>query len=379
MIYLTYNDQPSGVYFSQVTDVCAFVNKRFNCNIRLLALISIRGFLENRKSIKQNFPEAIVLPMFPKQKNWRRNKLLLKILFLFIGKQSVWCRGIFATNLALLLKKNNWTNRVVFDGRGAYDAEYNEYLNKITSLSDSISDLERDAILLSDFRCAVSEKLVTYWHQKYNYVSKNHCVIPCTINSNESHYPSENEIKSVRKELGFANDDVVIVYSGSAADWQSLQMVDDFLLLQMRSNTGIKFILLSNSPLEQLKMYKEFPNRIIQKWVKAHEVKKYLYASDYGMLIRENSVTNEVASPTKFAEYLHAGLKVLISENIGDFSAFTKKNNCGTIITDFEFGYNFTPLTYSQKAINFKLAQNHFTKNVFEQNYNTIVQLLKEK
>src|SRR4051812_19088452 len=104
MIYLTYNDQPSGVYFSQVTDVCNFVNEKFNSKLRLVALISIRGFSGNKKKIKSKFPAAIVLPMFPKNKNWRLNKLTLKFLFLFTGKQIVWSRGVFATNIALDLK-----------------------------------------------------------------------------------------------------------------------------------------------------------------------------------------------------------------------------------------------------------------------------------
>ena len=146
MIYLTYNDQPSGVYFSQVTDVCNYVNRKFDCNIRLVALISARGFLANKKEITRNFSKAIVLPMFPKQKYWRRNKLILKCLFLFIGKQNCWCRGIFATNLAIELKNKGWLNKIVFDGRGAYEAEYKEYLNKIVQFKDKISDLESSAI-----------------------------------------------------------------------------------------------------------------------------------------------------------------------------------------------------------------------------------------
>jgi hypothetical protein len=60
-------------------------------------------------------------------------------------------------------------------------------------------------------------------------------------------------------------------------------------------------------------------------------VKDYLSISDYGILIREYSVTNKVASPTKFAEYLNAGLKVIISPEIGDFSAMVDKYNLGYV------------------------------------------------
>ncbi len=205
-----------------------------------------------------------------------------------------------------------------------------------------------------------------------------HSIIPCTLNdSEEPSFPLKKTLEEIRNELGFTETDIVFVYSGSSADWQSLKLVDDFILFQMKINSSIKFLLLANSQIEELKSYKEFPNRVTQKWVKASEVSDYLVASDYGILIREDSVTNEVASPTKFAEYLNAGLKVLISENIGDFSTFTKDNACGNVIKELEGDYSFTKITYSEKLNNFNLAQKNFSKSVYEESYKTIVNLLK--
>lgn len=378
MIYLTYNDQPSGVYFSQVTDVCNYVNQKFDAEIRLVALISVRGFSTNKKAIKRNFSNAVILPMFPKQKNWRKNKIILKFLFLVIGKQNIWSRGIFATNMALELKQKGWVRKVVFDGRGAYEAEYKEYLNKIVHSTNDIFKLEETSINSSDCRIAVSNQLVDYWRKNYDYKLSIHFIIPCTLgNFDEATFPSEMALEEIRKNMGFNKDDIVFIYSGSSADWQSLKWVDDFVLLQMQHNAAIKFILLSNSKSEHLKTYKEFPDRIIQKWVKASEVPDYLLASDYGILIRENSVTNQVASPTKFAEYLNAGLNVLISEHIGDFTEFTRHNKCGTIISDFNIGYNFCRLAYSQKVNNFNLAQKYFTKRIYIDTYKALIEVLR--
>ena len=53
MIYLTYNDLPSGIYYSQVTDVVNYLNSiQTKEKVRLVAFISIRGFFTNRKKIK---------------------------------------------------------------------------------------------------------------------------------------------------------------------------------------------------------------------------------------------------------------------------------------------------------------------------------------
>ena len=80
------------------------------------------------------------------------------------------------------------------------------------------------------------------------------------------------------------------------------------------------------------KLIQKYPNRCERKWLDHSEVYKTLSNCDYGILLREDKVTNRVASPVKFAEYLNAGLKVLISPNIGDFSEFTLENNCGAVV-----------------------------------------------
>jgi hypothetical protein len=60
MIYFTYNDLPSGIYSSQVIDVCRFIRNEQKQKIRLLALISIRDFFKNKRIIKRQLPDAIV-------------------------------------------------------------------------------------------------------------------------------------------------------------------------------------------------------------------------------------------------------------------------------------------------------------------------------
>ncbi len=58
----------------------------------------------------------------------------------------------------------------------------------------------------------------------------------------------------------------------------------------------------------------------------------FLMASDMGVLLRERDPLNEVAAPTKFAEYVMTGLPVLISEYVGDYSNFVAENNLGLVL-----------------------------------------------
>src|SRR5579872_2162145 len=104
MIYLTFNDAPSGIYFSQVTDVCRFLNSELNAKTRLVAFISFRNFFTNKKSIKAQMPGSIVIPMFPKLRNWKLNVVTLLVVFLFVNSKKVIARGPFAASMALMLR-----------------------------------------------------------------------------------------------------------------------------------------------------------------------------------------------------------------------------------------------------------------------------------
>jgi glycosyltransferase involved in cell wall biosynthesis len=53
---------------------------------------------------------------------------------------------------------------------------------------------------------------------------------------------------------------------------------------------------------------------------------------DYGIILRANNITNRVASPIKITEYLHAGLKVILSPNIGDYSDLLIQSGYGIIV-----------------------------------------------
>ncbi len=368
IFYLTYNDSPSGIYSSQVIDVIKFFNSELNTKTKLISFISIRGFFSNRKKIILQLPEAIVLPMFPKMKNWRKNNFLLGILCFIYNPKTIIARSVLATNLALQFKSANV--KIVYDGRGAISAEWEEYkvVNDIELLSQ-IKELEGKAIIESDYRISVSEKLVDYWKQEFKYFEQNHVVIPCTINKHfEDISISKEQRALIRSEFNFKDDDVIFVYSGSVAGWQSFDLLAKFIkpLLNQSSSNKILFLSDNDKNIDALK--KQFPQHVHNKHVKVLEVPNYLASCNFGLLIREQSITNKVASPVKFGEYLACGLPVIISENLGDYSQFVVENKCGFVFNKF-----------SNEIINktnlIELVNNYFTKAVFINSYKRLLQL----
>ena len=372
MVYLTYNDPPSGIYFSQVTNVCEFYIKTLNKNIRLVSLISVRNFLKNRKKIKANFNEAIVLPMFPGPRNWRLNIFLLTALFFLIRPQRIIARGPFATCLSLWIRSIRLTKFICFDARGAYTAEHQEYnVSSNSKLSESVFLIEKKAIIDSDFRIAVSQKLVSYWKEKFDYSSTMHVVIPCTYNSNIFNMPpNEHQIIVRRKELKFAEEDIVLVYSGSISGWQSMKLLDDYLISILNSNLKVKILLLLKSIVTDLNVVTLFSDRVILMNVDEKRVPLLLQCCDYGLLIREKSVTNHVASPVKFAEYLYSGLKVIVSDQVGDYSEFVQTHDCGVVVNSHPS--TLAARTFSERLVLNKLSVNLLSKDKFKMEYEKI-------
>ena len=365
IFYLAYNEAPSGIFSSQVIDVVKFIEANCNTKIKLVAFISLRGFFSAKQKIKNELPGAIVLPMIPKMKNWGKNKLLLSWYCKLYQPKVIIARSVMASKLALFMRETKKCNRFVYDGRGAIAAEWLEY--KVVNdeqLLKSISAFEKEVILRSDFRIAVSNALVALWKDKYAYSKKDHVVIPCTLNSDFENVKISNDgINEKRKQLNLNETDTVYVYSGSVAGWQSFDILFSFIepLLKKRSNNKILFFSPQNSSLDKLQ--KLFPSQVISKHLNSAQAAQYLIVGDYGLLIREDSVTNQVASPVKFAEYLACGLKVIISQKLGDYTDLAEQKNWGYTYTNFNSSVLKPGIDVKQKisheAINFFSKKNY--------------------
>jgi glycosyltransferase involved in cell wall biosynthesis len=246
-------------------------------------------------------------------------------------------------------------------------AEIGEYdVFPVDYLRTNIKKFEAASVNGADFRIAVSNKLIDYWNEHYGYNQNNHVVIPCTLD--QKYFSSEDfklsdKVLELKQQMGILDDDIVLVYSGSTAPWQSFALLEKMFVPLLEANKNVKVLFLSKETADNKSLQARFPARIIIKWVQHHEVLDYLACGDYGILVREQSDTNKVASPTKFAEYLYAGLPVLISENLGDFSDYVRQNKCGYVLSENEKGWSFLAQTsLEEKTACFKLAIRDFMK-----------------
>jgi len=330
MVYFTFNDQFSGVFKSQVIDVALLLEKINHEKVTLVCFFPRQNFRTNSKKVKSVFKgKAIFIPIISIS-FWKINYYIFWILLRILNDDKVLCRGPIATYLALKTRRKK--QKIAFDARGATKAEITEFdMGLSQSLISDFIQCEEYSVLKSDFKISISEKLVDYWKHVYNYNNDNHVIIPCTVTKS-------TELKtSKREEFGYKGDDLIFIYSGGIQGWQGIEGLEKFILNQITSVSKSKFLFMCPESKFLSQLIENIGSDIIQRiWVAPEEVNAVLGIGDYGILWRDDNVTNIVSSPTKFAEYLMIGLPVIISPKIGDYSEIVEKNKLGIVIHSLE-------------------------------------------
>ena len=229
--------------------------------------------------------------------------------------------------------------------------------------------IENDAVNASDFRIAVSNALVAHWRERYGYSGDAHTVIPCTLGTGEVARRSVDP-------LGRPNSAIRLVYSGSTAGWQSFELLEKLLTRIMDAQPDVHVLFLSERDAHNEALKTRYPGRVEVKWVAANEVADVLRSCDAGILVREDTITNRVASPTKFAEYLSAGIPVIISEHLGDFSALVAKEGLGMVIKDGAAILSLNSLPTAERERLSRFASGHFDKAAFSEAYRRLLECL---
>ena len=372
IFYLTVGEEPSGVFRSQVEDVVNYIKNSVCDEIRLISFVSVRNFYKSRKIIRNNVPAAIVLPMVPGLRNWQWNWVLLFILTSIMRPRTIVARGVLACQLAIRTRNKGLCKSVVYDGRGAVAAEWNEYdVVSDKKLLRSVYELEKNSVIRSDRRIAVSEKLVVYWKRTFDFREDNVHVIPCTLtNDFSTSVVSEEELATARRMSGIPENAVVLVYSGSLAGWQSTDLLLTALTEMFDRQPNLFLVLLCEKSAFSARLSDKFPLRVLQMFVPPATVSHILSLCDYGLLIREESITNEVASPVKFAEYIASGLKVIISRGVGDYSQMVE--NCGLGYVYDQMPATLNRLNTEARRKNVAYAKSKFSKEVYKDVYKKI-------
>lgn len=353
--YFFFHEAINGVIKSQVIDRVK-IQKENGKAITVLAILNLKLYFNDRKKILQAIPDAIILPSLGKLKHWSANRLWFILLKHKFTDKKIICRGPIATNIALYLKDST---DIVYDGRGAVGAEQSEYgVYNGSGLENKLWDLEKKAVLQSHKQFAVSSKLVEYWQKNFNYKQQEYSITPCVVTPSQK---TENKELPSDLEAFFKLNDkrTKLVFSGGNGQWQQIEETCKLVKKLISINDACALFLSPPHPsIEELT--KTLPKLVFQTLLPQDYVHSALSKCDYGMILRENNVTNRVASPVKIAEYLYAGLKVILSPNIGDYSELLIQSGFG-IIVENHFEVQLSEIDAEDKRIIRDYAINHLT------------------
>lgn len=232
---------------------------------------------------------------------------------------------------------------VVFDCRGVDHAEF-RYEKANTGVTAKKLESEYQRRLLLQKRCVleadkilcVSEAMACYLESEYGIGRECIHVIPCLVDV-DRFVQAAGERDRVRAELGLQGK-FVVTYSGSLHAWQMPDQCLRMFQLIRECRENAHFFALTTEPdamraLAQKHGLQHKDFTLMR--VSYEQVPYYLAAGDIGLLLREPSLVNKVASPVKFGEYLAAGLPLIMTEGIGDYSEWVRNHSVGVV---YEYG-----------------------------------------
>lgn len=256
----------------------------------------------------------------------------------------IFSRCMFGKEIACLKRWLGIPVIFIYDGRAASAEEYrysmiksNDFSKKRFNMLSHVLHTEAITLQVADKTFTVSKSLKRYFNKNFNVDSEKMFIYPCLSDSNKFFY-SEEVRQKFRSELNYAPDDIVFIYSGGAGKYHATDVILNFFKrLHARNQNARLLILTKDSEIIEKEINKILPlheGYVKYMSVNNDEINKYLNVADYGILFRENMPINNVASPSKFAEYMLTGLPVIISEGVGDYSEYTLKNNVGQLIME---------------------------------------------
>jgi glycosyltransferase involved in cell wall biosynthesis len=183
-------------------------------------------------------------------------------------------------------------------------------------------------------------------------------VVPCAADQTDFFF-SEEERTAKRKEYGF-QDEKVLLYSGRLyTGWAVPDEIFNFFNnLAKKVDNVVLFLLTPDIDIahEMKKRFGINDKRIFITKDSYQNVRKYLNMADYGILLRDNSLMNNIAAPTKVAEYMLCGLPLIISKNIKEVSDVILEKSYGAIVDNYNVDDEIVRIISSVEHDRFEIA-----------------------
>lgn len=260
------------------------------------------------------------------------------------------------------------SNRILLDIHGTLD----EWLELppgskravlLKSLYPIVTQLEKLSLDRSFGSLVVSTPLVKW---AYENRAKNVWLFPCLPHIDPI-IPIDSERQAIRKQLGYEELDIILVYSGGLSSWQC---VEEGLLLFFSLKIilpQIKMLILTPVSPQAEKLRRDYQERGVQILsADPEDVASLLFSADIALMLRDSNATNYYAFPNKFAEYVYAGLGIISSPGLNDPAQIIDRYNLGLLIDPSEVRSGLTSdrtIEISELIVQLSSKQKHFERS----------------
>lgn len=199
-----------------------------------------------------------------------------------------------------------------------------------------VSMVEKQSLIRSDSVIVLTQRLkrdVMAILGEAGYLAKID-VIPCCVNTDCFVY-DKNARNRKRAELGLTSERL-FVYVGKTGSWYQIEEMMRFFGMARALLKNAKLLILSPDGPEEYRSVAFgcglSPDDFTVKAATQREVAEWLSAADVGLAFIASVPSKRGSSPIKVGEYLSAGLPVVITADIGDYSGLIQRHRLGVVI-----------------------------------------------
>jgi glycosyltransferase involved in cell wall biosynthesis len=243
----------------------------------------------------------------------------------------VHAEALYCTRIGLHLKRQLPNLQLIFDCHGTTPEE--ERLGGAhPTRVETMRGWERRALTESDLSVFVSQAMLQFYLKEYGLRSIPHIMVPCCVA--DERFPTPGVLSPVVLPA----NRLVFAYAGSMAAWQcGEEMLRLFAQLHKMDHEAFLLLLVPQADHKKargyLLKYGVGEDNVLLADVSHEAVAPALQRAHAGFLLRKRNPVNQVASPTKFGEYLAAGIPVIMSDGIGDFSQMASDQRLGLVLS----------------------------------------------
>ena len=240
--------------------------------------------------------------------------------------------------------KNKFDIKVYLDFHGALE-DIIEVSKRATGFKAiilrTLYHLDKKAIgqgvAYSDGFFVVTDALKQYIVDRFDIENdKQFYVVPCATSAsliNDKEFEVDREV--YRQKYNIAKDDIVFIYSGGVSSWQCVsESIELFKDLADKLGNHARMLVFSHN-IDAIKSLIKGDPRILTDCYTPDELFHALRAGDFAFLLRRDNLTNNVAFPNKYLEYVQSGMRIITTPYIKEVSKQVKEYKIGYI---YDFG-----------------------------------------